>query len=60
MHELTNMKAKDSDDIIEHLSKLKQLLDHIALVCQSDLPLSPKNFKKFLTYSLSPSWDEFT
>jgi hypothetical protein len=60
MHELTDMKAKDGDNIIVHLSKLKQLWDHITLVCQSDLPLSPKNFKKFLAYLLPPSWDKFT
>ena len=58
--ELTNIKAHDGDDIIEHLAKLKQLWDHITLVCQTDLPLSPKLFKKFLAYSLPPTWDEFT
>lgn len=49
MCELTDMKAKDGNDIIENLSKLKQLWDHIiiTLVCRLDLPLSPKNFKKF-------------
>ena len=60
MRELTNMKAKDSDDIIKHLAKLKQLWDCIMLVCQADLPLSPKHFKKFLAYSLPMSWDKFT
>jgi hypothetical protein len=52
MRELTNVKAKEGDNIIEHLAKLKQLWDCITLVCQKDLPLSPKLFKKFLAYSL--------
>jgi hypothetical protein len=60
MHELTDRKAKDGDDIIEHLAKLKQLWDCITLVCPQDLPLTPKSFKKFLAYSLPPSWDDFT
>jgi transposase InsO family protein len=60
MRELTDTKAGEDDDIIEHLSRIKQLWDRITLVCQGDLPLSPKLFKKFLTYSLPPSWDEFT
>jgi hypothetical protein len=60
MRELTDRKAKDGDDIIEHLAKLKQLWDCITLVCPQDLPLTPKSFKKFLAYSLPPSWDDFT
>ena len=60
MRELTAMTANDGDDIIKHLAKLKQLWDRITLVCQSDLPLPPKLFKKFLAYSLPTTWDEFT
>lgn len=60
MRELTEMKAKDGDNIIEHLAKFKQLWDHITVICQADLPLSPELFKWFLVYSLPASWDEFT
>jgi hypothetical protein len=60
MHELTEMKVKDGDDIIAHQAKLKKLWDRIILVCPDDLPLPPKLFKKFLTYSLPPSWDDYT
>jgi hypothetical protein len=60
MHKLTEMKAKDGDDIIAHLAKLKKLWDRIILVCPDDLPLPPKLFKKFLTYSLPLSWDNYT
>jgi len=60
MCKLTEMKAKDGNDIIKHLAKIKQLWDWIMLVCADDLPLTPKLFKKFLAYSLPPSWDKFT
>src|SRR6266852_4155590 len=60
MHEITAMKAKDGDDIIDHLAKLKQLWDRTTLICQADLPISPKNFKWFLAYSLPAMWDDFT
>ena len=60
MRELTDKKAHDGDDIIQHLASIKQTWDRITLVCQGDLPLSPKLFKKFLAYSLPPTWDEFT
>jgi len=60
MCKLMEMKAKDGNDIIKHLAKIKQLWDRIMLVCADDLPLTPKLFKKFLAYSLPPSWDEFT
>jgi hypothetical protein len=55
MRELMDRKAKDGDDIIEHLAKLKQLWDRITLVCPQDLSLTLKSFKKFLAYSLPPS-----
>jgi hypothetical protein len=60
MRELTEMRARDGNDIIAHLAKLKKLWDRIILVCPDDLPLPPKLFKKFLAYSLPPSWDDYT
>ncbi len=60
MHEITAMKAKDGNDIIDHLAKLKQLWDRTTLICQVDLPISPKNFKQFLAYSLPVTWNNFT
>jgi len=60
MRELTDTKANEGEDIIEHLAKIKRLWDRITLVSPDDLPLTPKLFKKFLAYSLPPSWDEFT
>jgi len=60
MCKLMEMKAKDGNNIIKHLAKIKQLWDQITLVCTDDLPVTPKLFKKFLAYSLPPSWDEFT
>src|SRR5260370_9313894 len=60
MRELTDTKANEGDDIIQHLAKIKRLWDRITLVSPDDLPLTPKLFKKFLAYSLPPTWDEFT
>ena len=60
MRELTDTKAYEGDNIITHLAKIKRLWDRITLVLPDDLPLTPKLFKKFLAYSLPPSWDEFT
>jgi hypothetical protein len=59
MRELTDTKAKEGNDIIAHLAKIKQLWDRITLVSPDKLPLTPKLFKKFLAYSLPSSWDEF-
>ena len=59
MHKLTDKKAHDGNDIIQHLASIKQTWDHITLVCQGNLPLSPKLFKKFLAYSLPPTWNKF-
>ena len=55
MRKLTDTKASEGDDIIEHLSCIKKLWDRITLVCQGNLPLSSKLFKKLLAYSLPPS-----
>jgi hypothetical protein len=60
MRELTDMKAKEGDDIVEHLSQIKQLWDKMTLRFPSDLILTPKLFKKFLAYSLPPTWDDYT
>jgi gag-polypeptide of LTR copia-type len=60
MCKLTDKKAQDGNDIIQHFASIKQTWDHITLVCQGDLSHSPKLFKKFLAYSLSPTLDKFT
>ena len=60
MHKLTDTKASEGDDIIKHLYRIKKLWDCITLVCQGDLLLSPKLFKKLLAYSIPPLWDDFT
>src|SRR6266852_5279991 len=60
MRELTDTKANEGDNIIKHLAKIKRLWDRITLVSPDNLPLTPKLFKKFLAYSLPPTWDEFT
>jgi hypothetical protein len=60
MCELTDMKAKDSGNIVNHLTNIKQLWDRCTLICRLNLPITPKQFKKFMVYSLPPSWDEFT
>jgi hypothetical protein len=60
MRELTDTKAGEGDDIIAHLQHAKQLWDRITLVCPDNMPYTPTQFKKFLAFSLPPSWDEFT
>ncbi len=60
MREMMRMKAKDGENIIEHLAKLKQLWDRATLVCQDELPIPTKLFKTILTDSLPMSWDDFT
>ena len=60
MHELFAMKAKEGDDIIAHLTSLKQLWVHITTVCYKNPPFNAKQFKKLLIYILPASWDDFT
>ncbi len=60
MRELIGMKAKDGENIVEHLAKLKQVWDRATLVCQDRLPIPTKSFKEILTYSLPKSCDDFT
>jgi hypothetical protein len=60
MRELFFSQAKEGDDIIKHLSTIRQLWDDIALRCPEDLPIPPSFFKKLLAYSLPHSWDDFT
>ena len=52
MRELFSTKAKDGDDIITHLATLTQAWDCITLVCQDEIPFSPKQFKKILAYTV--------
>jgi hypothetical protein len=60
LRELTDSKAGEGDDIIEHLANVKRLWDRIVLVAPNNIPSTPAQFKKFLSFSLPPSWDEFT
>ena len=60
MRELFAMKAKEGDDIIAHLTSLKQLWVYIMTVCYKNPPFNAEQFKKLLTYTLPASWDDFT
>lgn len=43
--ELRSMKAKDGDNIIDHIAKFTQLWDRIMLVFEDNPPIPPKLFK---------------
>jgi hypothetical protein len=60
MHKLMDMRAGKGDNIIQHFANIKQLWDCITLICQDKLPFTPEQFKKHLSYSLPPLWDEFS
>jgi hypothetical protein len=59
MQEILDTKAKDGDDIITHLTKIRQIWDCLTLLSDK-MPITLENFKKFLAYSLPPSWNDFT
>lgn len=60
MREMTELRAQDGDNIIEHLATLKRMWDRCTLIQGDNLTLTPKMFKNFLIYSLPQSWDDFT
>ena len=53
-------RAKESDNIVEHLSKLKELWERLNLFGDESFQISDTTFKTHIASSLPPSWDTFT
>ena len=58
MRELNELKAKEGDDIPEHLAKITQLWNRIKRVCRGQK--TEQDIKESIVYLLPASWDEFT
>jgi len=52
--------AKEGDDVLEHLSNLKTIWEHINLLSTQDFMISDMFFKIIISSSLPLSWDAFT
>jgi hypothetical protein len=52
MQELYDAKAREGDDIITHLERLKHIWSRIMLICQDHMPMMPEHFKEYIVYSL--------
>src|SRR5258708_7392304 len=59
MQELYDTKAREGDDIIAHLERLKRIWSRITLICQDHMPMTPEHFKEYVVYSLPSSWTTF-
>src|SRR5216684_3416336 len=60
MQELYDTKAREGNDIIAHLERLKHIWSRITLICQDHMPMTPAHFKEYVVYSLLSSWTTFT
>jgi len=52
--------AEEGDDVLEHLSNLKTIWEHINLLSAQDFMISDMFFKIIISSSLPLSWDAFT
>src|SRR6267142_3209858 len=57
---LYRCNAKDGDNIVEHIAKLKGWCEQINLMGDHRFQISDFSFKLILSHSLSQSWDPFT
>jgi len=60
MHNLYRCNAKDGDNIVEHIAKLKGWCEWINLMGDHRFQISNFSFKLILLHSLPKSWDPFT
>jgi hypothetical protein len=63
IRKLYHMKAKDGDDIIAHLLEIKNLWEHIKMICYKpklDTLMNDEQFKFHVATTLPPSWDTFS
>ena len=57
---LMNTTAAEGDNIIEHISKLKQCWDQLSLFGDTNYRISKFLFKCIIASSLPESWDQYT
>src|SRR5713226_1768510 len=60
MQDLYGCWASKGDDIIKHLQKIKCIWECIVLICQNNLPMSPRQLKEFIVHMLLMLWGPFT
>jgi len=60
MCNLYRCNAEDSDNIVEHITKLKGWCEQINLMGDWRFQISDFSFKLILSHSLPQSWDPFT
>ena len=53
-------RAREGDDIVQHLSELKELWERLNLFGDKAYQISDTTFKSHIASSLPPSWDTFT
>jgi hypothetical protein len=59
MQDLYACWANEGDNIIMHLKKIKQIWEHISVICQDKLPMRPDQLKEFMVHTLLMSWNTF-
>ena len=57
---LFKCNMEDGDDILEHLSNLRVILEQIHALSAQEFKISDLFFKVIISSSLPPSWDNFT
>jgi len=60
VHMLFKCNMEDGDDILEHLSNLRVILEQIHALSAQEFKISDLFFKVIIFSSLPPSWDNFT